>query len=253
MAHLSGTANINERAPRPVPSPVMFQHWKWLAFLHWRYRPEDVAGLLPSGLTVDTYDGAAWIGLTPFIVSGLRAPFVPAIPWISEFPETNVRTYVRGPDGAPGVWFFTLESARLAAVVGARMTYGLPYRWARMKVSRSENAMEYTSTRAFGSARNRLSLRIGDPIVPGNLDVFLTARFRLYTRLRERLAFADVEHEPWPLRAATITSLEQNLVRGARGEPLVHWSEGVDVRVGRPRFERRAATRIAKPPRAQFP
>src|SRR5207253_428282 len=104
-----------------------YQTWKWLAFLHWRFDPQEVAKLLPAGLTLDTHDGAAWIGLTPFIVTGLRAPFVPALPWISHFPETNVRTYVRGPDGARGIWFFTLEAARLAAVMGARVTYGLPY------------------------------------------------------------------------------------------------------------------------------
>lgn len=104
----------------------MFQRWELLTFLHWRFEPKPIRRLLPRGLTLDTFEGAAWIGLTPFRVAGLRPPFAPAIPWISRFPETNVRTYVRGPEGERGVWFFTLEAGRLVAVLGAGYCTGCP-------------------------------------------------------------------------------------------------------------------------------
>src|SRR5579875_1898603 len=117
--------HISPFAPRPVRWPVMFQRWTFLTFLHWPYEAEIVRKFLPHQLTLDTWDNAAWIGMTPFFLSNLRPPLVPALPWISRFPETSLRTYVRGPDGERGIWFFSLEAARLAAVFGARALYRL--------------------------------------------------------------------------------------------------------------------------------
>src|SRR5579884_1346566 len=114
----------------------MLQSWCWLTFIHWSYPIETIQAKLPDGLTVDAYDGRAWVGLTPFEVRNLRLPFMRAIPWVSSFPETNVRTYVCDAHGNCGVWFFSLDADRLAAVVGARTGYRLPYQWASMKVLR---------------------------------------------------------------------------------------------------------------------
>jgi uncharacterized protein len=218
----------------------MFQSWTWLTFLHWRYPPDQIRRLLPQKLTLDTFDGSAWVGLTPFLLRGLRAPFTPALPWISHFPEMNVRTYVRGPDGEPGVWFFTLEAGRLAAVAGARLAYGLPYRWATMRVQRGNETVEYASSRRwpFGSGEARIAVEIGKPIETSELDRFLTARFRLYTILLGRLGFAQIEHEPWPLRSGRVIGLAQDVVQASGvpeplGEPMVHYSPTVHVRVGR--------------------
>ena len=141
---------ISEYPPHRVKWPLMFQNWEQLTFLHWRYPAEVIRALIPSELELDTFDGAAWVGLTPFMLSGLRPPFLPALPWISHFPEMNVRTYVRGPDGERGIWFFSLEADRLAAVAGARLSYGLPYRWADMRVRRDSTQIEYTSRRHTG-------------------------------------------------------------------------------------------------------
>jgi len=234
---------ISEYPPRPVKWPVMFQGWDRLTFLHWRYGPEVLSPLLPQGLELDTFDGSAWVGLTPFVITGLRPPGLPAIPWISRFPEMNVRTYVRGPDGERGIWFFSLEAARAAAVAGARLGYGLPYRWARMRVRHRPGEIEYTSQRHFGRGQAEIAIRMGPAIRPDERERFLTARFRLYTRFGSRLAFAQVQHPPWPLQQAEVLRLEQNVVEYSGlpapvGEPLVHFSPGVYVRIGRPRFVR---------------
>ena len=218
----------------------MLQRWRFLTFLHWRYRPDQIRALLPRQVNVDTFDGGAWIGLTPFLLTDLRLPHSPPLPWISRFPETNVRTYVRGPDGERGVWFFTLESARLGAVLGARASYRLPYRWAKMRVNRAAGEVEYASERKwpFGSGRNHVTIEIGAPMIAGNFDNFLTARYRLYTLAGKRLAFAQIEHAPWPLHTARVLRLEQNLIQSsgvpaASGEPVVHYSPDLDVRIGR--------------------
>ncbi len=218
----------------------MFQSWEWLTFLHWRYEAEVIRRLLPGTLTLDTFDGVAWVGLTPFLLTKLRAPLAPAVPWLSRFPETNVRTYVRGPNGEPGVWFFTLECARLAGVVGARASFRLPYRWARMSVRPSDRLIEYRSDRyrLFGQGHTNIAIEPGGPMQPQDLDNFLTARFRLYTVAGKRLGFADIEHAPWPLQRARLVKLEQDLIEHSsvprpEGEPVVHYSRNVDVRIGR--------------------
>jgi uncharacterized protein YqjF (DUF2071 family) len=123
----------------------MRQSWLDLTFLHWPYEPAIVRPLVPDELTLDVHDGAAWIGLAPFLITGLTLLGAPAMPWLSRFPETNVRTYVIDGEGKRGVWFFSLDAALLAAVVGARVAYGLPYFWASMKVVRSSDEVMYSS------------------------------------------------------------------------------------------------------------
>ncbi len=218
----------------------MLQRWQSLTFLHWRYEPDVIRPLLPPQVTLDTFDGAAWVALTPFLLMGLRPPFFPAVPWLSQFPETNVRTYVRAPDGERGVWFFTLEAARLAAVLGARTLYHLPYRWAGMRVQRTGNRIEYRSKRKypFGSGFTDIAVEPGERIKAGNFDNFLAARYRLYTVRRRRLFFAAIEHEPWPLQSARLLRLQQDLIQKSgvpkqMGEPVVHFSADLAVRIGR--------------------
>jgi uncharacterized protein YqjF (DUF2071 family) len=232
----------------------MFQRWQNLTFLHWRYEPETIERLLPQGLKIDTFDGSAWVGLTPFVLCDLRAPFTPAVPWISRFPETNVRTYVKGPDGTRGIWFFTLEADRLVAVLAARTLYRLPYRWAAMRVrQRGERVMEYQSQRKrpFAEAQTDIAIARGERIVSGPFDNFLTARYRLYTTFGQRIAFADIDHQPWSLYMGTVLRLQQNLVERSglpqpAGEPTVHFSPDLLVRIGRVQIFGSRPVRIAQ-------
>ncbi len=229
--------------PRPVDRPLMFQSWNRLTFLHWSYPVETVQRLLPPGLTVDQYDGLAWVALVPFEVMGLRLPYMRPVPWISSFPETNVRTYVRDRNGDRGLWFLSLDADRLAAVVGARTGFRLPYQWAQMKVVRDGNFVRYASTRngllAARPAHADIEIEIGEPFSSLELtprDHFLTALFRLYSCFGDKLGYVQVEHPPWPLFHASVVKLEQNLIAAnalpdPSGEPLVHYSPGVDVKV----------------------
>jgi len=221
----------------------MFQSWEWLTFLHWRYEAAVIRKLVPEQLTLDTFDGAAWVALTPFRLTKLRTPFAPALPWLSQFPETNVRTYVRGPDGKPGVWFFTLECARLAGVLGARATFRLPYRWARMSVNPRDKQVEYRSDRRqpFGQGRTDIAIEPGEAMEAADFDNFVTARFRLYSVAGKRLGFADIEHAPWPLQRGRVVRLEEDLIEHSgvprpNGEPTIHYSRSIDVRIGRIRW-----------------
>ncbi|GGM63804.1 hypothetical protein GCM10011608_56400 [Micromonospora sonchi] len=222
----------------------MYQEWRSLTFLHWRYRPETVQALLPPGLEVETWDGSAWVGLVPFLMRDVRPPLVPAAPWLSEFPETNVRTYVRDQRGRSGIWFFSLDAARLPAVLAARATYGLPYFWSRMRVHANGDRLDYRSRRRWPGprgARCDAEVRIGAALSGVEVDPlvhFLTARYRLFSVFAGQIVAAEAEHPPWLLHHAEPLRLDENLLAVGglpppRGDVLAHASPGVRVRVGR--------------------
>lgn len=221
----------------------MRQRWTRMTFLHWPYPPATVQRLLPPGLEVETAEGSAWVGLLPFLME-VRPPGLPPLPWVSRFPETNVRTYVRGADGRAGIWFFSLEAARLGAVAMARVTYRLPYFWAEMSVRSDGAEVGYRSRRRWpgpSNARCLARVEVGAELTPGELgplDHFLTARYRLYTVVAGRGASAEADHPPWPLARARLLTLEQDLVQAAglprpARPPLVHYSPGVEDAIGR--------------------
>jgi uncharacterized protein len=232
------------RAPPPprVARPVMYQQWNWITFLHWRYPAAVVQALLPSGLTVETFGRSAWIGLTPFLMEGVRAPGLPALPWLSRFGEINVRTYVHDDRGRSGIWFLSLDAALLPAVLAARAGYWLPYFWSDIDVQAPGERISYRCRRRWpaGGARCGAQVQLGPPLAEAERDDhahFLTARYRLFTVIAGRLAAAEAEHRDWPLRSATVLHLDQDLLQRAglpapAGDPLAHASPGVAVRIG---------------------
>jgi uncharacterized protein YqjF (DUF2071 family) len=224
----------------------MRQRWDRLTFLHWQFEPEEVGRLLPPGLQPDLFDGAAWVGLVPFFMHVATASGR-MLPWVSRFPETNVRTYVRNADGVTGIWFFSLDAARLGAVGVARSTYRLPYFWSSMHVDGGGAAageISYACDRRLPgpTASSRVSVAIGDRISASELDErdhFLTARWILFSVAGSRRRLARARHEPWPLHRAEATTVDDGLLVAAGlpapvGAPLVHYSPGVDVAIGRP-------------------
>ncbi|MEU0335156.1 DUF2071 domain-containing protein [Streptomyces sp. NPDC006193] len=217
--------------------PALRAGWLTQTFLHWAYPPERVQRLLPEGLAVDTLDGAAWVSLTPFVMAGVRPPGSPAA--LPSFAETNLRTYVRDRDGRDGLWFLSLEVA-CPAMLAAR-GLGVPYRLGRLAVSRHEASVLYTGVRRRGGPGYQVSVRPGGPLRPGPLDVWLTSRWRAYSRRFGVLWETPVEHEPWRLRGARLDRAEETLTRAAGlpppdAEPVVHFSDGVrGVRLGVPR------------------
>jgi uncharacterized protein len=105
---------------------MLRQRWRDVSFLHWPFDPGVVQALLPAGLHVDTFDGTTWVSLTRFSADATRPLAMPPLPGVSWFPETNLRTYVIGPDGRDGLLFFTLEPDSLLTVAVARTLLGVP-------------------------------------------------------------------------------------------------------------------------------
>jgi uncharacterized protein len=217
----------------------MGQTWYDLLFAHWALPPEVVRPLVPEPLQLDERDGHAWIGVTPFVVGGLRARGAPPLPWLSRFPELNVRTYV-DYHARPGIYFFSLDAARLAAVVAARRSYRLPYFHAEMRAVRERSSVSYGSSRK-GSSGPRAEFRARYapagprlPNVDGALERWLTERYCLYVVTdRSRVLRGQIHHPPWPLHPARAT-IELNTMAVPLGleldaDPLLHYSARQDV------------------------
>src|SRR3954471_12422094 len=141
---------------RPWPIPprgwVMGQTWEDLLFAHWRIGVDELRPHVPRELEIDEHDGTAWIGITPFRLTGLRARGTLPLPYLSSFLELNVRTYVRAEE-KPGIWFFSLDASSRVAVKAARRTYRLAYFQARMSVGRRGQWIDYECARMNEAGR----------------------------------------------------------------------------------------------------
>ena len=225
---------------------IMAQRWSNLLFAHWAVDADALRRLVPRVLPLDTFENRAWVSIASFYLSGLRPRWLPALPWLSEFPELNLRTYT-ALGGKPGVYFFSLDAGSALAVAGARAAYRLPYFRASMKAAvDAVGRVDYDSRRtdARGQpASFHAQYRPSGPVsyaTPGSLDHWLTERYALYAVDRaQRVYRADIHHEQWPLQPvdAEITS---NTMAAAAGislpndPPRLAFASQVDVVVWRP-------------------
>ena len=203
----------------------MGQTWEDLAFLHWPVSIDELRAVVPPQLPIDTFDGRPWLGITPFVVRGLRLRATPPLPVISSFPELNVRTYVT-LDGKPGIYFLSLDAASRVAVSGARLLYRLPYYAAKIDVERVGERMHYRSRRRVAqseSAELDAEYAPTGPIVlypAGSLEHWLTERYCLYT-FDERLEIqrADIHHPPLAASESARRPAPQQHGAGRRNPP----------------------------------
>ena len=228
---------------RPDGLPLMEQHWGKLLFMHWPISVERLRQLVPPQLTIDTYDGEAWIGITPFTMWDVRLSFTPPVPYLSDFHELNVRSYVLYR-GVPGVWFFSLNTNSSMTVFAARTFYFLPYFNARIDLQQEGDTIHYNLRRTDDDrpAEFNATWKIGDDLPeaePGTLEFFLTERYCLYSASGESIYRARIHHQPWPLQQAKLIShasdiAESDYLPKLKGEPLVHYAEAIAVDVWPP-------------------
>jgi len=236
---------IDRIAPtkRPDGRVAQRQSWKKLTFLHFRVKEEVLRPLVPKELTLDTFEGEAFVGLVPFTMTGVRPLWAPSVPGISNFHETNVRTYVHMEGRDPGVWFFSLDAASRVAVTVARTFWHLPYHHARMSLEESEGEIRYVTERLGPPpvpASCKITTRVTSEVshaVPGTLEHFLAERYILYADTGgDSLSIGRVHHVPYPLQRAEAVAWDESLLKAAGIErsndtPLAHYAEGVDVEV----------------------
>jgi uncharacterized protein len=233
---------VDHTAHRPWPMPrgpwLMTQSWHDLLFAHWRADVSELRRAVPDAFDLDLFDDQAWLGIVPFHMTNVGLRATPRVPWISAFPELNVRTYVRVAD-RPGVYFFSLDAARGLAVAAARALLNLPYYTADMTLERRGNGLEYLSTRrACERAQFKATYEpLGDAFAPrvGSIEHFLTERYCLYHHNRRGRPYRlDIHHRPWRLQLAR-AAITMNTMAAAshltlNGAPaLLHFARRQDV------------------------
>jgi hypothetical protein len=242
--HPSLRATDHRPDPLPTRPWALAMVWHDLLFAHWPVASERLTPHLPPGLTLDLYDGKAWLGVVPFRMRGVRPRCLPALPGLSAFPETNLRTYVIGPDGRAGVWFFSLEADQRVAVKLARAMFGLRYLRARMRCAPAGGGVDYISERNHPDeppATLRVRYRPTGPILATH-DAqarFLTARYCMYmnrplrTPAHTALYRGDIHHAPWPLQTAhaefTTCTLADEFDIPLLGPPHLLFARRLDV------------------------
>jgi uncharacterized protein YqjF (DUF2071 family) len=228
--------------PWTLPSEpwIMAQSWHDLLFAHWKVDKAELRPHVPAELEIDTFEGQAWLGVVAFRMSGVRLRWTPALPWLSAFPELNVRTYVTA-QGKPGVWFFSLDAANPVAVAAARLSFYLPYFRARMRCNEVDGWIQYQSERthsgAPGAAFAACYRAAGEfsEARQGTLAHFLTERYCLYSAASGgRVYRGEIHHPPWLLQPAEAKIARNSVAEAAGlttpdGPPLLHFAQRQDM------------------------
>ncbi len=229
--------------PPALAGPVYIdQSWADLTFVHWPVRPDTIAHLYPPGTRPDVFaDGFTYVALVPFFMARTAIGASLPLPYFGRFLETNIRLYSVDDAGRHGVLFRSLETARLAVVPTVRIAMGVPYTWARMRMTRSGDRITYETLRRWPQRglRSQLTIDIGAVATPTPLEMWLTARWGAHTRKAGRTWWVPNTHDAWPVRIADIVDIDDDLLAASgvqpAGEPLrALFSPGVRTQFGRP-------------------
>ena len=218
--------------PLPKKRPLLSQVWQDLVFIHWEVSFVQIRAAVPQPLDIDTYNGKAWIAIVPFDMKKVTFKGIPPISALSDFPEINVRTYVKYK-GKPGVWFFSLDIPSKFAVWVARTFFHLPYRYGTVQVTEKNDDIHYQHQ--VGKAAFKAHYKPVKLISKGAslFETWATERYCLYCKSkRGHLYRTEVQHQEWPLQQAEINiqtnTLLENWDLGSQ-HPSVLFSKHLDV------------------------
>jgi len=228
---------INHRnAPIPSGPWIMYQRWENIMCMHIPVSKERISPHIPEPLELDIYEDQAWISIFTFRVSGMQQRGMPKFPWFNSFPEVNVRTYVRH-DGIPGVYFFSLDAAKIIPVIGARLV-SLPYFKAKMKMAEGMGWTHYSSRRQYGSGtffKGRYkSISSPSATGPDSLDYWLFERYYLFNTVKGRIVHIGIHHLPWKPADVSVVydrnGVNSLLPGDIEGTPAIsHYVDSLDV------------------------
>lgn len=223
---------------RPWPLPdgpwIMGQTWERLLFAHWRIDVARLRRFVPPQIPIDTFDGSAWIAVTPFVVGGLRLRFLPPLPGTARFPEINVRTYATIED-RPGIYFFSLDVPNVLAIAAARRAYRLPYFRSQIDVGHADAWVRYRSRRvdpAGTPVQCAMEYQATGPsraALAGSFEYWAAERYCLYTLdSRMRVLRGEIHHPPWNLQPAQATissnSMGRQIGSDLHEQPILHFA-----------------------------
>ena len=197
----------NGHRPWPLPNSKWryYQEWNDVVFLHWKVDTNELTRWVPRELEIESYDGNAWVSVVAFSMENVRLRNFPAFPPISNFHEINIRTYVRH-NGKSGVYFLSIEGAKLPSCKIARTMSGLPYKYSPMK-----RTIGYFQSKNIQSG-SKFNLEYSKGGVMENkeaLDIWLTERYALFQDTRLGVTEFEIHHVPW--KVLNFDSLELDI------------------------------------------
>ncbi len=194
--------------------------WRHVLFANWPIDPNRLAPHIPNALTLDTYEGQAWVSIVALNNVDVRSRYVPSFLGITA-PGVNLRTYVTSNE-RDGVFFFSLDADSVLTVLGARILHRLPYYHADVTITEHEDMVHFDSQRRHPGARSARFKAGYEPLgdrfraKPGSLHAFLFERYRTFTQTpKGTLRYTEVQHKPWPLLEANVKIKENTLLEAA--------------------------------------
>ena len=218
---------------------ILLQSWENLSFMHWKVDKEILKKYIPKNLTLDLYKNEAYIGVIPFMMKNVRPRWGVSVPFISDFPEFNIRTYVRSKN-IKGVFFLTLDAQSIITRIYASNFFHLPYRYSRGFVKRKRNSFFWKSNRIFGDYDLEGSCKgIEDArcAVKGSLDEFLLERYYLFTYDQKKIKKGFIHHKKWVFKKAKPKIIKNDFlqsfslgIKNVFSPDFCHISDGVKVK-----------------------
>lgn len=180
------------------------QTWKDVLLQHFEINDSKfLQKLLPKECTLDSYEGKYYLGLVSMKMTNVRHKMTREFVWFKSYNELNVRAYITYK-GEPGVLFLTLDVDSLISMLGARLLYGLPYRYRNFNLKNnyfeSRKADKITLTYNYTIEQEK---RIYSK---DSFAFWATERYFFVNKYLGKSFIGRISHQPWQLSLADVTN-----------------------------------------------
>lgn len=232
MSDIKTILSVTAHRPYKMPDTdwTYYQEWNNALFLHWKVPFDALRKHVPERLILDNFDGEVYISIVAFTMQKIRPKKLPAVKFISDFEEINVRTYIKNDDKA-GVYFLSIEAAKSLSVYIAKALSGLPYE--KSNIIRKRNHIQSINRKRGFYLKATFDIQASIKSKT-ELDKWLTERYCLYVDKHETIQRFEIHHEAWELSKIELKSLDLhynfgNLKFDNQKPDLIHYSHGVKV------------------------
>ncbi len=212
--------------------PFLTAEWRQLAMLNFEVDPALIAPRVPSGTEIDFYQGRTFVSVVGFMFFDVRLRGL-AIPRHRDFPEVNLRFYVKrqvGRQWRRGVVFVKEIAPRWCVSAIARRFFHENYVTLSMRheLQLADGSLneggEATYSWRFARRWNQVWVRtygLAHAAAGGSLDEFITENYWGYTKARDGGTIEyEVKHPKWRVWKVADSELDCD-VAGLYGSEFV--------------------------------
>lgn len=197
--------NISHRdTPLSLRTWQNYQEWHDTVLFHFEVPKEALEELIPKELTLDTFENKAWISIICYYVKNLHERNFFRIPFISNFTELNIRTYVKY-NGLKATYLLSPNRDLLRSTIYSKLIHGLSYKLS--EIERTGNLLDYDDR-----SENRIYVKYfkkeTKSYTPNSIDQWLTERYSRFYNENNNLFKVDIHHSKWKLRKMEIIPIK---------------------------------------------